>query len=173
LGITFTLSDTSPIWVGMELSSPAPCLSEIAIPVVPRTQTVVDWPVQVLLVEDSEEAAWLVQACLKGPVGDQFRVEWTQTVLDAMTRLALPGIEVVLLDLGLPEMSGYRSFRAIDGAASSKVPVVILTSDDRAVSRDLTFGLGASDYLIKDRISPAQLRESLLRAIRQGRPQLD
>ena len=122
--------------------------------------------------EDSEEAAWLVQACLKGPRGDQFCVEWTQTALEAMTRLALPGIEVVLLDLGLPELNGYRSFRAVDAAASGKVPVVILTSDDRSESRDLTIGFGASDYLIKDRISPAELRESLLNAIRQGRPQM-
>lgn len=114
----------------------------------------------------------MVQACLKGPEGDQFRVEWTQTVLQAMTRLALPGIEVVLLDLGLPELNGYRSFRAIDAATNCKVPVVILTADDRSVSRDLTVGFGASDYLIKDHVSPAQLRESLLNAIRQGRPQL-
>jgi two-component system catabolic regulation response regulator CreB len=128
--------------------------------------------VQVLLVEDSEEAAYLVQECLQGPAGEQFRVEWTQTVLEAMARLALPGVEVVLLDLGLPELTGYRSFRAIDAAANCKVPVVILTSDDRSLSRDLTVGCGASDYLIKDRISPTQLRESLLAAIRQGRPQL-
>jgi DNA-binding response OmpR family regulator len=156
----------------MVLSSPAPCLSQIALPVAPTTQTAVDWPVQVLLVEDSAEAAWLVQACLNGPEGDQFRVEWTQTVLEAMTRLAQPGVEVVLLDLGLPELSGYLSFRAIDAAANSKVPIVILTSDDRGVSRDLTVGFGASEYLIKDRVSPTQLRESLLSAIRQGRPQL-
>jgi DNA-binding response OmpR family regulator len=156
----------------MELNSPAICLSQVALPVAPRTQTALDWPVHVLLVEDNAEAAWLVQACLKGPEGDQFRVEWTQTVLQAMTRLALPGIEVVLLDLGLPELNGYRSFRAIDAAANCKVPVVILTADDRSVSRDLTVGFGASDYLIKDHVSPAQVRESLLNAIRQGRPQL-
>ncbi len=138
----------------------------------PKTQTAQAWPVQVLLVEDSEEAAYLVQECLQGPAGDRFRVEWTQTVLEAMARLALPGVEVVLLDLGLPELNGYRSFRAIDAAANCKVPVVILTSDDRSLSRDLTVGCGASDYLIKDRISPEQLRESLLAAIRQGRPQL-
>ena len=156
----------------MELSSPAPSLNRIAVPVEPKTQSMLDWPVQVLLVEDSTEAAWLVQAYLRRPEGDQFHVEWTQTIQEAMTRLALPGIEVVLLDLGLPELTGHRTFRAIDAAASHKVPVVILTADDRPVSRDLTVGFGASDYLIKDRISPAQLRESLFTAIRQGRPSL-
>lgn len=156
----------------MELSSPATCFYQTALPIARRAQTVVDWPIQVLLVEDSEEAAWLVQACLKEKESEKFRVEWTRSVLEAMTRLERPGIEVVLLDLGLPELSGYRSFRAIDAAAGGKVPVVILTSDDRAVSRHLTVGFGASDYLIKDRISPAQLRQSLLEAIRRGRPRL-
>jgi CheY-like chemotaxis protein len=50
-----------------------------------------------------------------------------------------------MLDLGLPELNGYRSFRAIDAATNCKVPVVILTADDRSVSRDLTVGFGASD----------------------------
>jgi DNA-binding response OmpR family regulator len=156
----------------MELSSPAPCLAQIVFPVEPRTQTSLDWPVQVLLIEDSAEAAWLVEACLQGPAGEQFRVEWAQTLLQGMDRLAQPGIEIILLDLGLPELNGYKSFRAIDAAADGKLPIVILTSDHRPASKDLTLGFGASDYLLKDRISPAQLREALREAIRQGRPQM-
>jgi DNA-binding response OmpR family regulator len=137
---------------------------------VPETDVAADWPIQVLLVEDNAEAAWLVQVCLTANEREQFRVEWSQNLLDAMTRLAEPGIEVVLLDLGLPELNGYRSFRAIDAATDGKVPVVILTSDDRCVSKDLTVGFGASDYLMKGRVSPVQLRQSLLDAIRQRRP---
>jgi len=154
----------------MELGCPAPCPLQIALPTVPQAQTAADWPIQVLLVEDNSEAAWLVQMCLEGNEVEQFRVEWSQNLLQAMTRLAEPGIEVVLLDLGLPELNGYRSFRAIDAATGGKLPVVILTSDDRGVSKHLTVGLGASDYLIKDKISPVQLRQSLLDAIRRGRP---
>ena len=115
----------------MELGCAAPCPLQITLPVVPRAQTAAEWPIQVLLVEDNMEAAWLVQMCLEGVSAEQFRVEWSQNLLEAMTRLAQPGIEVVLLDLGLPELNGYRSFRAIDAAAGGKLPVVILTSDDR------------------------------------------
>jgi DNA-binding response OmpR family regulator len=156
----------------MELSCAAPCTSQVELPIAHGAQIVLDWPVQVLLVEDNEEAAWLVQICLTQGEGEQFRVEWSQNLLEAMTRLAQPGIEVVLLDLGLPELTGYRSFRAIEAAADGKVPVVILTSDERSVSRDLTMGCGASDYLMKNRISPEQLRQALLDAIRRGRPRL-
>jgi DNA-binding response OmpR family regulator len=153
----------------MELSCPSPAPFEIEYSASPRTQTALDWPVHVLLVEDNPEAAWLVQTCLTGDEKEQFRVEWTQNLLEAMTRLTQPGIEVILLDLGLPELSGYRSFRAIEAASDAKIPIVILTSDERSVSRDLTLGFGASDYLVKNRLSPLQLRQSLLNAIHRMR----
>jgi DNA-binding response OmpR family regulator len=156
----------------MELSCPTPSVFQTELPTAPETQTTVSWPVQVLLVEDNAEAAWLAQVSLTESRAQQFRVEWSQNLLEAMTRLAQPGIEVVLLDLGLPELNGYKSFRAIEAAADGKVPVVILTSDERSVSRDLTMAFGASDYLMKNRISPDQLRQALLNAIRRSRPTL-
>jgi CheY-like chemotaxis protein len=82
------------------------------------------------LVEDNPEAAWLVQSSLEDHEGETFRVEWTSNLLEAMTRLASPGVEVILLDLGMPELDGYRSFRAIETATRGKVPIVILTADD-------------------------------------------
>jgi two-component system catabolic regulation response regulator CreB len=157
----------------MDLNCAAPCISQIAPPVAHKTETDLNWPIQVLLVEDNAEAAWLVEACLLGLAGEQFRVEWVQTLLQGMNRLRQPGVELILLDLGLPELNGYKSFRAIDAAADGKLPIVILTSDNRPASKGLTLGFGASDYLIKDRISPVQLRAALINAIRQGRPQMN
>jgi len=152
----------------MQLSCAAPCPSFIELPIAIRTATAVDWPIQVLLVEDNEDAAWLVQFCLAGE-GEQFRIEWASDLLQAMTRLVQPGIEVILLDLGLPELDGYKSFRAIDAAADGKIPVVILTSDDSRHSRELTLGCGASDYLMKDSISPERLRAAIVNAVQKGR----
>ena len=121
--------------------------------------------IHVLLVEDDAEAAELTQVHLAEDGIDEFRVEWTPNLVDAMTRLARPGIEVVVLDLGLPELSGYKSYRVIESAARYKVPVIILTSDDRSLSRDLTVGFGAADYLLKQKCSPAQLRQALRKAV--------
>ena len=93
-----------------------------------------------LLVEDNTEAAELVRAYLTEDGANPFRVEWACNLMEAMGRLAQPGVDVVLLDLGLPELNSYKSYRAIDVAAGTRTPVVILTADNRGVSRDLTLG---------------------------------
>jgi two-component system, OmpR family, catabolic regulation response regulator CreB len=154
----------------MELSSAAtPC--RIGPPeMAPETGTSVGRPIQVLLVEDSAEAAELVQVYLMDDESKTFRVEWACNLVDAMKRLAQPGLDVVLLDLGLPELNSYKSYRAIDVAAGPRIPVVILTSDDRSVSRDLTLGFGASDYLLKQESSPARLKQALRSAVMHSRP---
>jgi len=129
--------------------------------VIPERMAGVARPIQVLLVEDDPDAAELVRIRLTEDVEDPFRVEWTQNLIDAMNRLAEPGIDVILLDLGLPELTGYRSYRAIEAAAGHRVPVVIFTSDDRDNIRQLILEFGAADYLLKGNCSPARLRRAL------------
>ncbi len=153
----------------MELSCAAPCPGQVERPIATRTRAVAAWPIQVLMVEDNTDAAWSYIFSLTGDGGTQFHLEWAPNLLKAMTRLAEPGIEVVLLDLGLPETSGYKSFLAVDAAGEGKIPVVILTSDDSRDSRDRALEYGASAYLLKDTVSPARLRAALLNAVRSGR----
>src|SRR5579862_3656941 len=116
-------------------------------------------PIQVLVVEDNTEAAELVKIHLTKAGDYRFRVEWTPTLLEAIKRLRKPGIDVVLLDLGLPELSGYKSHRAIEAAAGDNFPIVIFTSDESHLSKALTLDFGASDYLLKHKCSSEQLRE--------------
>jgi DNA-binding response OmpR family regulator len=126
-------------------------------------------PVQVLLVEDDPDAARLVTFHLSDKGERTFAVEWRSNLVDAMNRLARPGIDVVLLDLGMPELSGYKSYRAVELAAGRNIPVVIFTGDDGTASRDLTLGCGAADYLVKQETTPHQLRQSLIDAVARGR----
>jgi DNA-binding response OmpR family regulator len=128
-------------------------------------------PIQVLLVEDDEETAELVQMGLMDDSDAPFRSEWSHNLVEAMTRLAHPGIDVIVLDLGLPESSGCLSYRAIDAAAKHRLPIVIFTSDDRSASRNVTLRLGASDYLLKHENSTSQLRRALRGALLHGRPE--
>jgi len=132
--------------------------------------------IRVLVVEDDADSAELVRLNLTGFGESNFIVERCQNLVDAMARLRQPGIDVVLLDLGLPELSGFKSHRAIDYAAGREVPVVIYTADETAASRKLTLGAGAASYLIKDHCSPARLKEALRQAVlhvRTGRAMVD
>jgi DNA-binding NarL/FixJ family response regulator len=127
-------------------------------------------PIQVLLVEDDAQTAELVQMGLMDSTDGPIRSEWSRNLIEAMKRLAHPGIDVIVLDLGLPESSGCLSYRAIDAAAKHRVPIVIFTSDDRVDSMNVTLRLGASDYLLKHENSTSQLRRALRGALLHGRP---
>lgn len=153
----------------MEQTCAAAVLSELTpISQVPQRGAGVARPIHVLLVEDDPEAAELVEIGLSEDRADPFRVEWCSNLVAAMNRLTEPGIDVVLLDLGLPELTGYRSYRAIEAAADHKVPVVILTSDERDNIRQVTMEFGAADYLLKGRSSNSELRYSLRKAVSDG-----
>jgi DNA-binding response OmpR family regulator len=124
--------------------------------------------IRLLLVEDNAAAADLVRVYLAQDEDYLFQVEWTPNLIDAMLRLQRPGVDVVLLDLGLPELGGHKSFRAIDAMTGGKIPVVILTADDRATSRELTMLFGAAHYLIKQHVSAGQLRLALRDAVERA-----
>jgi len=100
--------------------------------------------IRVLLVEDNADAAQLARSQIcSGSRHNQFQVEWKDNLQQAMIRLAKPDIDVVLLDLGMPELSGHRAHLAITSVVGTAIPVVILTSDDSAISRNLTIRQGA------------------------------
>lgn len=122
-------------------------------------------PIHVLLIDDDPEALTLARIYLRSSDGPHFVTQETCTLLDGMRRLAHPGVDVVLLDLGLPELRGYKSFRAVVQMVEGRVPVVIFTGDDSSLSRRATLQDGAMDYLIKDKCSPLQLRQALSRAV--------
>ncbi len=118
--------------------------------------------IHVLLIEDNLEQADLVQITL-AEAGDQFQVEWVPNLVAAINRLAQPGIDVTVLDLGMPELLGPKSHRAIRLTAP-EIPVVILTADDHVDSKDLTLAAGAEEYLVKGRSSPDELKQAIRRA---------
>ncbi len=122
-----------------------------------------------LLVEDNDEAAELIKRFLADEPQEQFDVESFANLIDAMFRLQHPGVDVVLLDLGLPELNGYKTFRAIDGMTDGEIPIVIFTADDRPMSRDLTMSFGAAAYLIKQHTTAIELRQALHEAVARFR----
>jgi DNA-binding response OmpR family regulator len=97
--------------------------------------------VDVLLVEDDEAIA---QPLVKGLEREGFSVNWVATGSEAVMA-SEP--DVVLLDLGLPDIDGYEVCRRI--RARSEVPIVFLTARSDEVDRVVGLELGADDYVVK------------------------
>jgi CheY-like chemotaxis protein len=122
-------------------------------------------PIQVLLVEDDIDAATCTTAKVSQKPNDMFQVEWKNNVLSAISRLAKPGVDVVLLDLGMPGLGGYKTHLVIVSVGGKTVPVVIFTGDDSATSQHMTKLQGAANYLIKHLTSSVELRKALYEAV--------
>jgi hypothetical protein len=102
----------------------------------------------VLLVEDSPGDARLIEESLREATGAIFEVHHADRLAAGLAILAAGNIDVVLLDLGLPDANGLDTLvRAHD--AASGVPIVVLTglNDEELAMRAVQEG--AQDYLIK------------------------
>jgi Flp pilus assembly CpaE family ATPase len=102
----------------------------------------------VLLIEDSSDYAALVQRWLSLRTDVTFVLNWTDTLQAGLNRLKQGGIDVILLDLGLPDSSGLETFTRTKLQASG-IPMILLSGDD---SEQLALKMvqdGAQDYIVK------------------------
>ena len=113
---------------------------------------------QLLMIEDDVRLAGMVADYL-GQNG--FGVAHAPDAQSGLARLQNPGIELVLLDLMLPDMDGLQvcqRIRALPGS-SGQVPVLMLTAKGDPMDRIIGLEMGADDYLPK----PFEPRELLAR----------
>lgn len=110
---------------------------------------------KILLVEDDTNIAKSVQDTLEL---DGHRVETVANGEDAMAYLGANEYDVIVLDMGLPGISGVevcQNFRSRGG----KAPILMLTANDTIDHKESGFTAGIDDYLTK----PFQPKELLLR----------
>jgi len=100
---------------------------------------------RILLVEDDALLGDGVRAGLKQA---GFAVDWSQDGQAAKLALETEDYAVVVLDLGLPKLSGTDLLKWLR-ASHSKVPVLVLTARDTVADRVSGLNAGADDYLIK------------------------
>jgi DNA-binding response OmpR family regulator len=115
----------------------------------------------VLVIEDSSTQALHLQALLEEE-GLKVTVAYDGQTGLQMARELLP--DVIVLDLELPEMSGFQVCRRLkDARETADIPVVMLTRHDDQEVAALGLQLGAVDYIPKDAFSDAALLETLRR----------
>ncbi len=103
---------------------------------------------RILLVEDDPELGSGVTASLKR---EHYAVDWVTDGSSAATALTTSQYDLVILDLGLPRMSGLQVLRQLRarGESQKAVPVLITTAMDSVTDRVEGLDAGADDYLVK------------------------
>ena len=106
---------------------------------------------RILIVEDEPGIADTLQYALRT---EGFEPAWVATGEEALARIGSDVPALVILDVGLPDASGFEVFKRI--RATSEVPVVFLTARSDEIDRVVGLELGADDYIAKP-FSPREL----------------
>jgi two-component system OmpR family response regulator len=126
---------------------------------------------RILLVEDDTILADVLHRAL---VQSAYAVDLVSNGDQADNALSIQSYDAVVLDIGLPGLSGFEVLRRLR-ARKSRVPVLILTALDALADRVRGLDLGADDYLAKPFDLPeleARVRALLRRAHGNSAPDL-
>lgn len=126
---------------------------------------------RLLIVEDDPLLGDGIQAGLKQA---GYSADWVRDGVAAEQALANEAFDAVVLDLGLPRLSGLDLLRRLR-AAGNTVPVLILTARDRVEDRVAGLDSGGDDYLVKPfdlHELAARLRALVRRSHGQAQPVL-
>lgn len=109
---------------------------------------------RILLVEDDPSVAASV---IDGLVNASMDVEHVSTGKEAIAKALAENYELILLDLGLPDMDGQDVCRSV--REKSTIPIIILSARSEEIDRVLALEFGADDYMVK----PFGMRELVAR----------
>ncbi|MDB5633022.1 MAG: two component transcriptional regulator, winged helix family [Tardiphaga sp.] len=110
---------------------------------------------RILLVEDDP---MIGKALVRGLTAKGMAVDWVKNGVDASAALEKPQHTIALLDIGLPQISGFEVLERAraNGAA---IPIIVITARDMLDDMVAGLDLGADDYIVK----PFELNELLAR----------
>ncbi|WP_395702995.1 ATP-binding protein [Aquabacterium sp.] len=129
-------------------------------------------PLRVLLIEDNPGDARLLAEMLAelGTQGLDCDLAWTDTLAAGERQLGRAGVDVVLLDLGLPDSSGLRSLQRLLAHGPGQQPALLVLSGlggDELERQALE--AGAQDYLVKGEIDAPGLARAIRHALGRAR----
>lgn len=116
----------------------------------------------ILVVEDEASIAETIVYALRT---EGFEPLWKTTGRDALAALGQQPVALVVLDVGLPDMSGFDVCREL--RKQHAVPVIFLTARSSEVDKIVGLELGADDYLAKP-FSPRELTARVRAVLRRS-----
>lgn len=119
----------------------------------------------ILIVDDSPtEVLHMKRALEKGG----FRIEAAASGEEAVRKAREMLPDLILMDIVMPGMDGFRATRALSSDPSTRrIPVIMVTSKETESDKVWGMRQGAVDYLVKP-VSPAQLLEKAQAALLSG-----
>jgi len=124
--------------------------------------------IKILIVEDDDAYALLLDRMLKREKHDRYIIERVNDLQSAAGCIARSDIDIILLDLYLPDGNGIDMLDAIRASVFNNIPVVVLTSlDDDNIGIEV-LKKGAQDYLVKSYVNDELLVRSIRHAIERN-----
>ncbi len=128
-------------------------------------------PLKILLIEDNPGDVRLIKETLADSDLLVFELDNVEKISDGIARLASGGIDVVLLDLNLPDSTGIDTFKKLY-AQFPETPIIILTAiydEDLAVQ---AVREGAHDYINKNALKSFLLAQSITYGLERKRTEV-
>ncbi len=119
----------------------------------------------ILVVDDEPQIHRFLRPALEAA---GYRVERADTAAEGLRLAAARSPDVVLLDLGLPDMDGQEVLARL--RAFSPVPLIVVSARDREAEKIMALDAGADDYVEKP-FSVGELLARIRAALRHGRAQ--
>jgi len=121
-------------------------------------------PTVLLLVDDDLDEAAATSALLLATEDELFSITTARALSEALGRLRDGGVDVIVLDLELPDCQGVDSIRRLRERCDDAPIVVLTTADDDGFGREC-IAAGAQDYLVKRGLKAFELRRAIGYAI--------
>lgn len=119
---------------------------------------------KVLLVEDARDMQLIVRAT----IGAECDLSIASTLSEARQLIRDADFSLILLDVVLPDGSGFDLCHALRAEANFKnIPIFFLTGEDGVSQRVMGFDLGADDYIVKP-FEPQEFKARVLAKLKRG-----
>jgi two-component system chemotaxis response regulator CheY len=121
---------------------------------------------RVLVVEDSAAMRSFVTAALEQ--GGPFDVVSASSGFEALRVLPRGQFDVIITDINMPDINGLELVRFVrDSERHKQTPLVLISTDSRAVDRERGLKLGANAYVVKP-FEPPELLAVVERVVKRG-----
>jgi len=118
---------------------------------------------RILIVDDELELRSMVRRYLES---EGFEIAEASNGADGLSRIRAISPDLVILDIGLPDVDGIELLRQI--RSTSEIPVIMLTARAEELDRVVGLSVGADDYVTKP-FSPRELVARIKAVLRRGR----